>query len=163
MKILNLLILSSARFFTSAVFLAGAVKNILNWHETEKNLMSVMADWQAHVDFSQEAQIFFSVIIPWTSLFLLIATVLMLVGGLLLLLGIRERLGVSLLIIFLIPATLLFHPFWWIDGVAYELQTVMFLKNLAILGCLIQILFQNNHASSSREQEERESFSSLRF
>ena len=142
MRIIYLCINTAARFFASAVFLAGSVKNIMSWHETEKNIMSVLSDWQSHLGALQEVQLFFSFLISWSSVLLLIATFLMLAGGLLLLLGVKERLGISLLIIFLIPATILYHPFWWVEGVEHELQAVMFLKNFAILGCLLQILFR---------------------
>ena len=159
MRILRLCIATAARFFMSAVFLAGAVKNIFHWHETEKEIMNVFSDWQSHVDFSRDAQVFFSLLIPWTSLLQIFATSLMLVGGLLLLLGIKEKLGAALLVLFLIPVTVLYHPFWWEGGVSQEIQTVMFLKNLAILGCLIQLLLQGSPAMS----EGREKLSSLRF
>jgi putative oxidoreductase len=65
-------------------------------------------------------------------------------GGLFLLLGVREKLGIGLLILFLIPATVIYHPFWWAEGVIHEMQTILFLKNLAILGCLIQMFLKNS-------------------
>lgn len=163
MRLLRLSVLTISRFFASAVFLAGAVKNILFWHETEKNIMNVLSDWQSHFGLSQDLQIFFSILISWSSVLLLTATLLMMVGGLLLLLGVRERLGISLLILFLIPTTVLYHPFWWADSVSHELQTVMFLKNLAILGCLLQILFSEGSSQLVDVSEERERLSSMRF
>lgn len=163
MKIFRLGILTIARFFSSAVFLAGAVKNILFWHETERGILDVLADWQSHFGFSQELQIFFSILISWGSVLLLLATIFMLAGGLMLLLGVREKLALSLLIVFLIPATVLYHPFWWVDGVAHELQTVMFLKNLAILGCLLQLLVREEPQEAMRMHDEMERESSIRF
>ncbi len=163
MKLFRLGILTISRFFASAVFLAGAVKNILFWHETERGVMDVLAEWQSHFGFSQDLQVFFSVLISWGSVLLLFATVLMLAGGLMLLLGIREKLALSLLIVFLIPATILYHPFWWVDGVTHELQVVMFLKNLAILGCLLQLLVREEPVESMRMSDEMERQSSMRF
>jgi uncharacterized membrane protein YphA (DoxX/SURF4 family) len=159
MWLIRLSLITLCRFFTSSVFLAGAVKNILHWHETEKNIMSVLSEWQSHCGFSQEMQIFFSWLISWSSLLLLCASLLCLVGGLLVLLGFRERLGVSLLVVFLIPVTVLYHPFWWAEGSLYELQAIMFLKNIAILGCLIQILVRDIALRS----DEIEGMSSARF
>lgn len=155
MRYIRTFFLNLSRFFLSAVFLAGAVKNIVHWHETEKNIMSTLAEWQSYVDFSQDAQIFFSIVIPWTSLLQIAATLLLLSGGLLLLLGIREKLAASLLVLFLVPVTILYHPFWWTDGVGYELQAVMFLKNLAILGCLMQILVRKGEAKAKFIFEEK--------
>lgn len=164
MRLIRLGILTISRFFASAVFLAGAVKNILFWQETERNIMNVLSDWQSHFGFSQDIQIFFSILISWSSVLVLGATFLMMVGGLFLLLGVRERLGILLLIMFLIPVTILYHPFWWSDSVSHELQTVMFLKNLAILGCLIQLLcLETSTRAAGMSEDERERLSSMRF
>jgi uncharacterized membrane protein YphA (DoxX/SURF4 family) len=163
MKLFRLGILTISRFFASAVFLAGAIKNILFWHETERGIMDVLADWQSHFGFSQELQIFFSLLISWGSVLLLLATVLMLAGGLMLLLGMREKLALSLLVFFLIPATILYHPFWWVDGVAHELQTIMFLKNLAILGCLLQLLVREEPQGAMGMSDEMDRHTSIRF
>lgn len=163
MKLFRLGILTISRFFASAVFLAGAIKNILFWHETERSIMDVLADWQSHFGFSQDLQVFFSLLISWGSALLLLATVFMLAGGLMLLLGVREKLALSLLILFLIPATVLYHPFWWVDGIAHELQTIMFLKNLAILGCLLQLLIREKPLMAMRMSDEMEGQTSIRF
>jgi len=129
-----------ARFLLSAIFLASGVNIIFNWHEEEKTLMNVLTDWQACTDFFPRLQEGFSILIPWTPLLLIIATLFELIGGLLLLLGVREKLGAGLLILFLIPATILCHQFWFVEGSMRELQQIMFLKNLAIIGGLILVL-----------------------
>jgi len=71
---------------------------------------------------------------------LAIATALELVGGLMLLLGIRVRLASVFLILFLIPTTLLYHHFWYLYGEERNLQLIMFLKNCAILGALLNVV-----------------------
>jgi putative oxidoreductase len=61
--------------------------------------------------------------------------VVALVGGLSVLLGYRTRFGALLLVIFLVPVTLVMHNFWGApDAMTHELQNVMFMKNLAMLG-----------------------------
>lgn len=144
MRFIQLCVLTLSRFFVSAAFLAGAVKNFISWHETEKNLISALSDWQAHFGVSTEIQVLFSILISWSSALLIFASAILLLGGLLVLLGVKEKLGIAMLIFFLIPATVLYHPFWWVEGVAHELQTILFLKNLAILGCLTQLLLQRS-------------------
>jgi uncharacterized membrane protein YphA (DoxX/SURF4 family) len=139
----QIMLFTLARFFISSVFLAGGVKNILHWHETETELLNVLSDWQSYVGFSQKTQIFFAMLIPWAPILESLATILLFAGGLSILLNIKEKVGTFFLILFLIPATILYHPFWWAEGVDYELQTVMFLKNLSILGCLFQMLLWN--------------------
>lgn len=132
----------------SAIFLASAIHKILNWSEAEKNLMNVLCDWQFHVGFSDQAQDCLAALVPWTPLLLVIATLFELVGGLLLLLGVRERLGATLLILFLIPTTVLFHSFWFLEGPARELQIVMMMKNFAILGGLFLVLLHGAEGES---------------
>ncbi len=143
MRFFRLVILTIARFFASAAFIAGAIKNLITWDETERNLMSAMSDWQAHFGVFHEMQMAFSIFISWSSALLVVASSFMLLGGLFLLLGVKEKLGIGLLILFLIPATILYYPFWWAEGSIHELQTTLFLKNLSILGCLIQMLISS--------------------
>lgn len=147
MKVIRIIIAGLARFFLSLVFLAGAGKNLLNWHETEVLLMNTFSDWQAHLGLWDEAQALFTFLMPWAPLWLAIAVLFQLLGGLLVLLGIKEKLGATLLLLFLLPATILFHPFWFFEGAARELQSVMFLKNFAILGGIFLLLL---HGGSSR-------------
>ena len=137
-----------ARFFISAVFLAGAMKNILNWHETETNMINVLFDWQSYSSFSEDVQTFLAWITPWVSVLELLATAFLLVGGLFVLLGIKEKLGAALLLLFIIPTTILYHPFWFFEGPMRELQAAMFLKNLAILGCLLLLLMRESRKQS---------------
>ena len=61
--------------------------------------------------------------------------VIALLGGLGVLLGCRTRFGALVLVIFLVPVTLVMHNFWSApDAMTHELQKVMFMKNLAMLG-----------------------------
>ncbi|MGB7413838.1 MAG: DoxX family protein [Thermosynechococcaceae cyanobacterium] len=59
-----------------------------------------------------------------------------LLGSLSLLLGYRIRLGAGLLILFLVPASLLFH-----NLIADPEQTNAFLKNLGLMGGLFMIIY----------------------
>ena len=71
---------------------------------------------------------------------LILAMITEFVGGLSLLLGYKPRLGALLLFLFLIPATIIFHNFWEVPSPERELQTIMFFKNLAIMGGLLYIM-----------------------
>jgi putative oxidoreductase len=77
---------------------------------------------------------------PAVWLFLPAAIVLELGGGLAILTGYGMRLGVAALIVFLIPATLIFHPFWQESGMARMGQMINFMKNLAIMGGLLIVV-----------------------
>ncbi len=70
---------------------------------------------------------------------LAIATVLEIVGAILLLAGWRTRSGVVALLLFLVPATVVFHGFWSYQGAEMQQQTIQFLKNLSIGGGLLAI------------------------
>jgi len=128
-----------ARFLLSAVFLAAGINKLFHWHETEQMLMDVLSNWQSHLSFSETAQHVFSSLILFAPLLLFVAVAMELIGGLLLLLGIREKFAAGLLLIMLIPTTILFHQFWFVEAAAKELQQGLFLRNLAIMGGLIMV------------------------
>ncbi len=75
--------------------------------------------------------------LPFVSVLLIAAALVELLGGLSLLLGYKARCGASLLMIYLIPVTLIFHDFWNVsDAAMAKIQMIMFMKNLAIFGGL---------------------------
>ena len=148
MKVVQMCLVVLARFILSSVFLASAMSKIFHWQETEHTLIAVLSDWQNYVSFSEGFSNFFGALTPWTSLLLLVGILFEMGGGLLVLLGIRERLGAGLLLLFMIPTTILFHQFWFIETGERELQTIMFLKNLAIMGGLIMVLLHGAQANS---------------
>ena len=131
-----------ARFLISLVFLAGGVSKLFHWNETESLLMNTLCEWQFNVGFSDDLQQCLGSMIPFTPLLLVGATLFELLGGLSILLGIKEKWGATMLILFLVPTTLFMHQFWFVEPSARELQMTHFLKNLAILGGLLMILLQ---------------------
>ena len=106
-----------ARIFLSTIFLWSGINKIMNPLATQENM-------SAHG-------------MPLTSVFLVAAIALKILGGLSVLLGIKPRWGAAMLIIFLVPATLIFHT-----DFSTEIEQAMFLKNLAMLGGLL-ILIQH--------------------
>jgi putative oxidoreductase len=73
--------------------------------------------------------------VPLTSIAVPLSGVLALAGGLSLLLGYRARLGAWLLVLFLVGVTPAMHNFWAVkDPMMAQMQMVMFLKNLSMLG-----------------------------
>ena len=73
---------------------------------------------------------------PMIEFFLVCAILLELGGSLMLVLGWKARWGALALIVFTVPATLIFHPVWADPG-----QAIQFNKNLAIMGGLLYALF----------------------
>jgi putative oxidoreductase len=140
MKALRSTSIVLARFFLSAIFLTAAVQQIFHWHETESVFVTTLAEWQTNVTRMPQVQEAVAFLMPWTPLLLLVAVLFQLMGGLLVLLGVKEKLGASLLFLFLVPTTFLFHPFWFFDGADRDLQQIMFLKNLSIMGGLLMVM-----------------------
>jgi len=97
-------------------------------------LIFLMSFWSKLNNFDGTTMYMANHGMPMPGLFLFGAMVLLLVGGLSVLLGYRARNGAWLLIVFLIPATLIFHT-----DFSAKIQTIMFMKNLAILGGLLMI------------------------
>jgi putative oxidoreductase len=152
MKAIRAAFIVIARFLLSAVFLAAGINKIVHWQETEQTLMNVLSNWQSHMSGQEMIQTFFATAIAFTPTLLFLATLMELVGALLLLLGIKEKVGAALLLALLIPTTILFHQFWFVDGLEKELQQAMFLKNLAILGGLILVLL---HGAGSPQKSSK--------
>jgi putative oxidoreductase len=69
-----------------------------------------------------------SIVVPFSGL-------LAIVGGLSILLGYRARIGAWLIAIFLVGVTPMMHKFWIVpDPMMHQLQMIMFMKNVAMLG-----------------------------
>jgi putative oxidoreductase len=79
--------------------------------------------------------------LPLAPLLLVAAMALMAVGSAMVISGWRARLGVILLLVFLIPTTLLFH-----GDVADSAQRIQLFKNLAIIGGLLLVADQDSRA-----------------
>jgi putative oxidoreductase len=74
---------------------------------------------------------------PLVPLLMWSGRVLQFVAGLALLCGFRQRVAALGLIVFLMPATLMAHPFWLDHTATRQLQLVQFMKNLAMIGGLL--------------------------
>ena len=73
--------------------------------------------------------------VPLASLAVPFSGVLAILGGLSILLGYRAKIGAWLIVAFLVPVTLMLHKFWGVaDPMAAQMQMIMFLKNVSILG-----------------------------
>ncbi len=78
--------------------------------------------------------------LPWPTLLHLVTVVVQLSGGVSLLIGIEARLGALLLSVFLVPVTVLYHPFWKRTGADFVAEADHFLSNVAIIGGFLAIV-----------------------
>ena len=73
--------------------------------------------------------------VPFASFVVPFSGVMELVGGISILIGYEARIGAWLLVLFMIPVTFVFHPFWKIkDPMQKQMEMATFLKNISILG-----------------------------
>lgn len=105
----------SGRLLLSLIFLVSGVSKVFNFAGTAK-YMSSHGMHAVHI---------------W----LVIAILFEVAGAISLMGGIYTRMGALLLILFIIPVTLIFH---WEPG--NRLQSIMFMKNLSIMGGLMMVM-----------------------
>ena len=73
--------------------------------------------------------------VPLASIVVPASGVIAILGGLSILLGYRARVGAWLIGLFLILVTPMMHNFWAVsDPMAHQMQMIMFMKNLSMLG-----------------------------
>ncbi|MEM9525672.1 MAG: DoxX family protein [Bacteroidota bacterium] len=95
-------------------------------------------DYFAYERMNKEAMTIYG--LTWNQDFFLYGAIfLLLIGALTILLGYRMRLGAVLLLIYWIPLTFIVHDFWKepVDSMEYRLQSILFMKNIAIMGGLL--------------------------
>ncbi len=103
------------RAFLASIFLYAGINNLLNFASTVERV---------------------SGIIPFASLGVAGNILCCLLGSISLILGFKARWGAILLILFLIPTNIIFHPFWSNPG-----ETIAFLKNLSLIGALLYVFY----------------------
>ena len=78
--------------------------------------------------------------VPLASLAVPLSGILALAGGLSILLGYRAKVGAFLIVLFLLPVTAMMHRFWAMaDPVMARMHTIMFVKNIALVGASLLI------------------------
>jgi len=79
--------------------------------------------------------------VPAPEVAILGAGVLLLVAGLSFLLGVFPRLGVGAIVLFLVPVTVIMHPFWADRNLAQQqADLINFTKNIGLLGSSLMFL-----------------------
>ena len=68
------------------------------------------------------------------------AIFLLAVGGLMVLLGYRSTLGALLLLLYWVPVTFMVHDFWNSPREEMRLQSILFMKDVAIIGGLLMLV-----------------------
>ncbi len=109
------------RIFVSIIFLFEAYDSIRYFQDTKQQMAAYGLVWQP--DF-----------------LLTCAIIALILGGTLVLIGYRSTFGAVLLLLYWVPVTLLVHDFWNMPKEMLRLESILFMKNLAITGGLLIIL-----------------------
>jgi putative oxidoreductase len=78
--------------------------------------------------------------VPMATAAVIVAGVLLLIGGVSLLFGLVPKVGVVALTLFFIPVTFMMHQFWREHGTARMMDMLNFTKNFALLGAVLMSL-----------------------
>lgn len=91
-------------------------------------------------NFEQTAAMMANKGLPMVDMLLILSIFIEIGGALMVLLGWHARLGALGLALWLIPVTLIYHAFWQMPPDQAQMQMNHFMKNVAILGALIQVM-----------------------
>jgi putative oxidoreductase len=130
-------ILLLARLLLSAPFLYSGIDKLWRWTPAQREVIASG--------------------LPWPTLFHLVTVLVQLGAGLSVLIGVEARIGALALCFFLIPVTVLYHPFWKRSGPDFVAEADHFLLNLAVIGGLLMIVALGSGRFSMIDQ----SFSAL--
>jgi len=108
------------RIFLSAIFLFEAVDSVLYIGKTKETMTHHGLTWNQDM-------------LLYGAIFLLV------MGGLMVLLGYRSTLGAIMLLMYWIPVTFIVHDFWTFPADQLRLQSILFMKNMAIIGGLLML------------------------
>ena len=90
--------------------------------------------------------------VPLASFVVPMSGIIALAGRLNILLGYRAKIGAWLIVLFLVPVTLMMHKFWTVtDPMMAQIQMVMFIKNVAMIGGALLITQFGECRTSSGE------------
>jgi putative oxidoreductase len=122
----------SSRSQTTSISLEGAGPVAL----LGRSLFALIFLMSAPMDFSSHTIAYAaSQGVPLASIAVPLSGVIALAGGLSILLGYRARIGAWLIALFLAAVTPMMHNFWAVaDPMMRQMQFIMFLKNLSMLG-----------------------------
>ncbi|MGJ3245426.1 MAG: DoxX family protein [Elainellaceae cyanobacterium] len=104
-----------ARIFLAVIFIQTGIDKVADFAGTQQQIASVG--------------------IPLAVLVTVFTILFEIAGGISLVLGYKARIGAALLLLFLMPATLVFH-----NPIVDPTETIQFMKNLAIMGGLLMVV-----------------------
>ena len=108
------------RIFLATIFIFEAIDSTLYFEKTKQ----VMTEHS----------------LTWNQNFLLYGAIFLLImGGLMVLFGYRATLGAVMLLVYWVPVTFIVHDFWNCHGTELREQSILFMKNIAVIGGLLML------------------------
>ena len=118
-----------ARIFISMIFLFEAYDSIAFFKNTKETMTEHGITWNQ-------------------DMLLGMAIFLLILGGVLVLIGYRSSFGATLLLIYWIPVTFITHTWWSDPDVTQRVESIEFMKNIAIIGGLLLIVINGSRRFS---------------
>ena len=112
------------RILLSAIFIMAGIHKITGFENTAAHMASKG--------------------LPMTEVLLVLTIIIELGGGLMILVGWQARWAATAIFLFLIPVTLVFHPFWSFEAQEAMTQYHKFMKNLAIMGGMLYVMIHGS-------------------
>lgn len=78
--------------------------------------------------------------LPMAQVAAIVAIIVELGGGIMIAVGWKARWAAAALFVFVLIASVVFHAFWAVEADQVQLQNIMFMKNIAIMGGLLYIM-----------------------
>jgi putative oxidoreductase len=103
-------------------------------------LIFVISGFKKIGGFEQTAGYMTTKGLPFVEPLLVLTILIELGGGILLILGWKARWAAAAIFLFLIPVSIIFHPFWAVDAAQMQNQFNIFFKNLCIMGGMLYII-----------------------
>ena len=80
--------------------------------------------------------------VPMASVAVPLSGIIAIVGALSILLGYKAKWGGWLIVLFLVPVTFMMHAYWSVtDPMQHQMQMIMFMKNMSMLGGALMIAY----------------------
>lgn len=93
--------------------------------------------------FQFEAQVGYATSqgVPMASVAIALSAIIEIAAVVMIVVGYKARLGAAALFLWMIPVSFMMHAFWTIaDPMAMQINMIMFMKNLAMMGAMLMIM-----------------------
>lgn len=120
------------RILIAFIFLYEAYDSIVFFRETKEKMTEYGLTW------SQD-------------MLLIGAIILLIVGGIFLLIGYQSSFAATILLLYWIPVTFIVHSFWNDPESIRRIQSILFMKNLAITGGMLMIIIKGSGRYSVKQ------------